>query len=189
MSRTVNAGARSAVVERTVRSRSVAETRLLAARLGANLVPGQVIALHGDLGAGKTTFIQGLAAGLGIAARVTSPTFILVAEYDSPRRLTLIHMDVYRLSATPAAAAAEAETFGIEEILARDDAVFAVEWAERLAGLLPADVLHVELARTGGVRPAGATDAEPDAEPDDERVIRLVATGARSTALVERLLA
>lgn len=165
-------------------SRSAAETRGLAARLGANLEPGQVIALHGDLGAGKTTFIQGLAAGLGVGAQVTSPTFVLVAEYDAARRIPLIHMDAYRLSEAPATATAEAETFGIEEILARDDAVVAVEWAERLAGLLPADVLHVELERADGMAAAGATDGEDTGEV---RVIRLRATGARSAALLARL--
>ena len=70
------------IVEFTVHSRSAGETRRLAARLGAHLLPGQVIALHGDLGSGKTTFIQGLAGGLGVTARVTSPTFVLVNEYD-----------------------------------------------------------------------------------------------------------
>ena len=163
------------VVERKVRSASAAETRRLAARLGAHLLPGQVIALHGDLGSGKTTFIQGLAVGLEVAARVTSPTFVLVNEYDSPRRLTLIHIDAYRLPDAPAAAIAEADTFGFDEILAREDAVVAVEWAERLQELLPADVLHIELAREDGTRLARAADSDHGV---DVRVIRFSATGA-----------
>jgi tRNA threonylcarbamoyladenosine biosynthesis protein TsaE len=171
------------IVERTVRSSSAAETRRLAARLGAHMLSGLVIALHGDLGSGKTTFIQGLAVGLDVVARVTSPTFVLVNEYRSPRRLTLIHIDAYRLPDAPAAAVLEADTFGIEEILAREDAVVAVEWAERLRGLLPADVLHVELARTDEVL---LVTADSDNEID-ARIIRLTATGERSTALLEQL--
>jgi len=93
-------------------------TRALGRRIGAAVEPGQVIALRGDLGAGKTTLAQGIAEGLGIAARVTSPTFTLVAEYQSEHGLRLVHVDAYRLGDDPADAAREAATFGLEEILA-----------------------------------------------------------------------
>lgn len=100
---------------------------------------GDVIALQGDLGAGKTNFVQGLARGLGIAEDVNSPTFILANEYYSGR-LPLYHVDAYRV-----ADAAEAEGFGLDDYL-NGDGVTVVEWAERVRGALPRDVLWIEFA-------------------------------------------
>lgn len=129
-------------------------TIALGRALGAAACPGQVIALSGDLGAGKTTLTQGIAAGLGIAARVTSPTFTLVSDYLGSRKLRLLHIDTYRLGDTPDAAQMEAATFGLDEILetaALPDgtslgAVVVIEWAERVAALLPADHLAIVLS-------------------------------------------
>ena len=159
-------------------------TRALGRRIGAAVEPGQVIALRGDLGAGKTTLAQGIAEGLGIAARVTSPTFTLVAEYQSEHGLRLVHVDAYRLGDDPADAAREAATFGLEEILAgaADDgaagapegAVVLIEWAERVHTLLPDDLLLVELRHN---------EQDPDA-----RTIRLTAHGPRSTRLLRALM-
>jgi len=113
-----------------------------------------VIALSGDLGAGKTTLAQGIAAGLGLAAAVTSPTFTLVNEFDAGARgLRLVHIDVYRLGDTPAQTLAAVAGIGLDDILTdamlpgrRDrGAVVVIEWAERILAALPEDLLHVEL--------------------------------------------
>lgn len=141
-----------------------AATRALGAALARTLMPGQVIALRGDLGAGKTTFVQGLAEGLGYAGPVTSPTFILVNEYPLPAHRRLIHIDAYRLGDLANAALAEAATFGLEELFDDSDAIIAVEWSERVAAALPPDHLLVEI----------------QAEAGDTRRIRITATGAGS---------
>ncbi|MCB1101676.1 MAG: tRNA (adenosine(37)-N6)-threonylcarbamoyltransferase complex ATPase subunit type 1 TsaE [Kiritimatiellae bacterium] len=116
---------------------AAAETRAWAAAWAVGLPPGAVVALHGELGAGKTCFVQGMAEGLGIAGPVTSPTFTLLHEYGEPVRL--IHMDAYRLSGPE-----EAEDLGFEEWLERG-AILAVEWPERISPLLPSHTLHVYL--------------------------------------------
>jgi tRNA threonylcarbamoyladenosine biosynthesis protein TsaE len=138
----------------TIHLASPQATHELGRQLGAMLAPGQIVALSGDLGAGKTTLTQGIAAGLGITARVTSPTFTLVNQYEpGERRLLLIHIDTYRLGDTPASAQAEALDLGLEEIMndasfaddASDGAIVVIEWAERVAELLPANTLHIQL--------------------------------------------
>lgn len=159
--------------------RSVEQTHAAGRRLGEAAAAGQVIALQGDLGAGKTTLTQGIAAGLGIDARVTSPTFILTNEYDPGRRgLRFVHIDAYRLGEEAAAAQVEAATFGLDEILttaAEADAesrgaVVVIEWAERVAGLLPADHLRIHLT---------PVETDPDA-----RHAALTAFGPQSAALL-----
>jgi tRNA threonylcarbamoyladenosine biosynthesis protein TsaE len=113
-------------------------TQQLAARLGQVLRVGDVIALTGPLGAGKTTFVQGLARGLEVPAErhVASPTFALVNEH--PGRIAFVHVDFYRIRA-----AAELPELGIEE--AYDRAATAIEWAERFPEWLPDDALHLLL--------------------------------------------
>lgn len=107
-------------------TRSEAETRRLAARLAADLEPGAVLLLSGDLGSGKTAFVRGLAEGLGIdPGEVTSPTFTLAHEYGGGR-LPLVHVDLYRLDR------ADVDDLGVDTELA-ERGVLAVEWAERLA--------------------------------------------------------
>jgi tRNA threonylcarbamoyladenosine biosynthesis protein TsaE len=158
------------------------ETRAIGQILGAALVHSLVIALHGDLGAGKTTFTQGIAAGLGIAGPVTSPTFTLVNEYSATADRRLIHVDLYRLGDSAAEAMAEATTFGMEDMLAEVETpgpgstvtVMVVEWAERLSDLLPSDHLAVELRHLNG---------QPDA-----RSLRFVARGAHSAAVLKAML-
>ena len=124
-------------------SRSPAETRRLAARLGEQLAPGDVIALKGDLGSGKTEFVHGLAQGLGVPSRVpvASPSFTLVHEY--PGRLALAHLDLYRLEQISPVMLADLEEYlyGFR--------VAVVEWAERAAPWLPPDHLEVRLAIIG----------------------------------------
>ncbi|MEI6891661.1 MAG: tRNA (adenosine(37)-N6)-threonylcarbamoyltransferase complex ATPase subunit type 1 TsaE [Pontiella sp.] len=122
---------------RIVETNSPEETWELAAELAAELPAGTVMALHGDLGAGKTCFIQGYAAALGIDDPVTSPTYTLIGEYEG--RLPLHHLDLYRLSGPE-----EALGLGLEEYF-YTDGITAIEWAERAEGLLPDDLLHIEI--------------------------------------------
>ena len=106
-------------------SHSPAETESLGERWGREAQRGLVIALSGDLGAGKTQLVRGIARGLGVTMRVHSPTFTLVNEY-SGGRLTLFHLDLYRLE-TPE----QIHSAGIEEFL-QPDGVAVIEWAERI---------------------------------------------------------
>ena len=123
----------------TWESHSPEETRRLAARLAEALAPGDVILLMGDLGAGKTCFVQGLARGLGIPeGEVSSPTFILIQEYPGGR-LPLYHVDLYRLQPEEAL-----EDLGLEEFL-EAGGVTVVEWGDRLAGYFPEPRLEVYL--------------------------------------------
>lgn len=154
---------------------SAAGTQAVGEALAACLQPGQVLALRGDLGAGKTTFVQGLARGLGVGGRVSSPTFVLVNEYAVGRgahgahALRLIHIDTYRLGVRTRG---EADAMGLEDLLEDPDAIIAIEWAERVADLLPPDHLLLELRY--GVQP-------------DQRLLRLTAFGPRSAAALEQM--
>ena len=125
-------------------SRSEEGTRNVARTLASELQPGATILLSGDLGAGKTAFVKGLAEGLGLDPdEVTSPTFILVHEYRGGR-LPLIHVDLYRLDS------AELEEIGLDLDLAVSGVV-AVEWAERLARPI-LGATSVRIADDGGER-------------------------------------
>ena len=117
----------------------VEETWAVARAFAAELRPGDVVCLEGDLGAGKTTFTQGLAASLGAKRAVTSPTFCLVVEHPTDRFL-LVHMDLYRLHD-----ADDVLTIGWEDYLSRG-AVLFVEWPDRAGDLIPASAWHVSLA-------------------------------------------
>ena len=116
---------------------SAGETRLLGARLAAVLPPDATLALHGNLGVGKTTFVQGLAQGFGIPDLVTSPTFNILHFYRSRR--TLVHLDAYRLE----------NAHQVSELMLEDFLVspycLAVEWPEKIAAALPADAWHLTL--------------------------------------------
>ena len=116
------------------------ETEALGARLARALEPGAVVAFTGDLGAGKTAFVRGLARGLGVQDRVTSPTFTIVNEYEGGR-LPLFHFDLYRLGC-----ADELFDIGWEDYLARGG-VCAVEWSERMEELLEPGTIRVDLRR------------------------------------------
>jgi tRNA threonylcarbamoyladenosine biosynthesis protein TsaE len=145
-------------------SHSPEETRALAARLGRQLAPGDVLALNGELGSGKTEFVHGLAEGLGVPPQmVASPSFILAHEY--PGRLTLVHLDLYRLEDLPPELLPD-----LEEYLSGPQVV-AVEWARRLAPLLPGDYLEVDLKITG----------------EDDRHLTFTGHGPRSWQLVHHL--
>lgn len=136
-------------------------TRALAERVGAAARSGDVLLLYGALGAGKTTFVQGLARGIGASEPVTSPTFTLVHEYRSGR-VPLFHMDAYRLEG-----AADLEGIGLDEYL-QAEGVLVVEWAERLGADAPAQRLEVRIETSGA----------------DRRSLRLLAVGGRPARLL-----
>ena len=117
---------------------SVQATRRLATALVRSCPGRLILALHGDLGTGKTCFVQGLADGLGIRRPVTSPTFTLIREYAADR--PLIHADLYRMNTTR-----QSLDIGLEEYFEGDHQVVAIEWAERANLLLPDDTIHVYL--------------------------------------------
>lgn len=123
-------------------SADVRDTQRLATRLGELAAPGTVLVLEGPLGAGKTSFVQGLAKGLGITEVVNSPTFTLIKEYSG--RIPLYHFDFYRLQ-TPA----ELWDLGFDEYLA-GEGVCALEWGERFLQLLPQEFVQISIDYGGG---------------------------------------
>ena len=124
----------------TCTTNSPEETEALGASLAQELEPGAVLAFTGDLGAGKTAFVRGLARGLGCPGRVTSPTFTIVNEYEGGR-LPLFHFDMYRLSS-----ADELFDIGWEDFLRRGG-VCAVEWSETVRDALEPDTIYVDIRR------------------------------------------
>lgn len=132
-----------AQMTREVTSRSEEDTANAGRELAVALAPGDVVLLYGDLGAGKTAFVKGLAEGLGISPdEVSSPTFTIMQEYRGGQ-LSLFHVDLYRLNDPR-----EVEELGLDELAA--DGVLAIEWAEKLPpGLLPATVA-VRIAHRAG---------------------------------------
>jgi tRNA threonylcarbamoyladenosine biosynthesis protein TsaE len=125
----------------TVTCPSAEATRALAAGIARCATPGTVVALSGDLGAGKTCFIQGLAAGLGVEGPVTSPTFIMIAEHAG--RLPLYHVDLYRTESLE-----EIRRLGLEEML-DGPGITAIEWAEKADLLLPLRAVRVHIRGAG----------------------------------------
>lgn len=127
----------------TFSSQSPAETVEIARQLGRRLSIGACVGIVGPLGAGKTVFVRGAAAGLGLDDEklVTSPTFVLVQEYSG--RMPIYHLDLYRLADAPA----ELAGLGLREMLT--DGVVLIEWADRAAGALPADAWRIAIDVTG----------------------------------------
>lgn len=121
---------------------TVEETWALAREIASTLKPGDVLCLEGDLGAGKTTFTQGLAKALGVPGRVTSPTFCIVQEHRGP--VLLVHMDLYRLHGED-----DVLAIGWEDYLA-DGAIMVVEWPERAGSLIPPDAKHIVFRHVDG---------------------------------------
>ncbi|KAB2330017.1 tRNA (adenosine(37)-N6)-threonylcarbamoyltransferase complex ATPase subunit type 1 TsaE [Bacillus mesophilum] len=138
------------------------DTNRLAIKLAENLQPGDVIALEGDLGAGKTTFTKGLAVGLGITKTVSSPTFTIIKEYRG--RLPLYHMDVYRVQDS-------FEDLGFDEYF-YGDGVTVVEWAHLIKDQLPDELLTIYLYHSG----------------EEERRIEFSPAGKRYEVLCKELL-
>jgi tRNA threonylcarbamoyladenosine biosynthesis protein TsaE len=121
-----------------ITTRSARETEKLGERIGRALKANDVLALKGDLGAGKTTLIQGIAKGLGIKDYVTSPTFTLINEFKG--RLALYHVDLYRLNDV-----CDAENIAIEEYFTKGG-VTAIEWAEKIKELLPEKRIDISIS-------------------------------------------
>lgn len=143
-------------------SRSPQQTRRLGMRLGGALQAGDVICLQGDLGAGKTTFVQGIAEGWGSMDSVSSPTFIIVNQYRGADDHQLFHMDAYRLDSTP-----EAEELDLDAMLARGPLL--IEWPERMERLIPTEHLWVQLEYMN----------------DEERELKFKSQGKRYDDLLE----
>ena len=148
----------------TISLDNVDATRSLGRRLGESAPPGAVVALRGELGAGKTALAKGVGAGLGVTAIVTSPTFILMAVYEGGR-LPLYHADLYRLGDE-----SELLELGLDEAL-EGDGLSLVEWPDRFPGVLPADHLEIHLRWTG----------------EDTREATVRAHGPRAAALLGAL--
>lgn len=146
---------------------SVDETRELGEALAALARPGDIIVLAGDLGAGKTAFVQGFGRGLGVVQRITSPTFTLVHVYEDGR-LPVHHLDVYRLDQL-----SEALDLGLAEML-DEGGVMLIEWGDAITPVLPHDYLEVRITFGAG---------------DDDRQLALRAVGPRWAGRGDALLA
>jgi len=143
-------------------SKSPEQTRYIGTRLGGALRTGDVICLQGDLGAGKTTFVQGVAQGWGSLDSVSSPTFIIVNMYRRDDQSQLFHMDAYRLDSTP-----EAEELDLDSMLAQGS--LFIEWPERMDGIIPEEHLWINLEYIN----------------DEEREMKFKANGKRYDELLE----
>ena len=119
---------------------SPTETKEFAKALAKAITPPKILALFGGLGAGKTTFIQGLAKGLGIEGRVLSPTFVFVRTYQLEAGTRFYHVDLYRLESEK-----DVETVGISEILGDKNAIIAIEWPEKIKNLLPKGTIRIKI--------------------------------------------
>jgi tRNA threonylcarbamoyladenosine biosynthesis protein TsaE len=152
------------------RTRSVDETRDLAASLVPSIRPGDLLLLAGDLGAGKTAFVQGLGRALGVTEPITSPTFTLAQRYDG--EMVLHHLDVYRLAQLN-----EVVDLGLGELL-DEGGVVAIEWGDAVIPVLPSDYLEVRLTMA-------------DVATPDRREVELQPVGpawaARQRALAEAI--
>ena len=151
-------------------SHSPEQTRRLGLRLGAFLQPGDVICLQGELGAGKTTFVQGLAVGWGSLDAVSSPTFVLVNLYRRADGGQLFHFDTYRVESV-----SEAEELDLDAMLSSGPLV--IEWPERMAGVLPVERLWIKLAYTAS--DLGTID-------DDRRQLTFLPVGKRYISLLNK---
>lgn len=147
-------------MKKTMLTTSAEQTIALGERLGRQLGPGDVIALFGDLGAGKTTLTKGIAVGMGLAADIHSPTFTLIHEH--PGAVPLYHVDLYRLSREE-----EIETLGLEEYI-YSDGVTIIEWADRMKSLLPPERLDITLLMKGD------TERELIFETGSERIAKII---------------
>jgi tRNA threonylcarbamoyladenosine biosynthesis protein TsaE len=147
------------------RTISTSETIRIGKSIGSRLLPGDVVALTGELGAGKTQFIKGLAAGVGIGnpTYVSSPSFKLINEY--PGKVTFYHIDLFRLSGEK-----EAEELGLDDYF-QSRGITAIEWADKIPSLLPEEILRIEIRYTG----------------ENSRTLEISGKGKRYECLVKEL--
>ena len=147
-------------------SHSADQTSRLGVRLGSMLQPGMVICLEGDLGAGKTTLVQGIAQGFGSTGRVTSPTFVIVNQYPRPDGMQIYHADAYRLAPEDPF---DLAILDVEQAL--ETGVLIVEWADRLKESLPEEHIWIEMNWMG----------------QDARHFILTPTGKQNKAILKTL--
>lgn len=148
-----------------VNTASPAQTRALGRRLGTLVRPGDVLALSGDLGAGKTVLVQGIAAGAHSSGYVASPTFTFVRAYGGP--VPIYHVDLYRLDEPR-----QLDDLGLEEVFDQANVV-VIEWAEKAASLLPPEHLWIAITFV---------------DDDNRRLIRFLPKGERYEEMVRRLM-
>jgi tRNA threonylcarbamoyladenosine biosynthesis protein TsaE len=133
-----------------IESVSEEQTEGIAADFAKKAPAGTVVALYGELGAGKTVFARGFARGLGVTETVSSPTFTIMQEYKLNKNVNgdglfwFYHLDLYRIESPESAL-----VFGVDEYLSNDNAVLLVEWAERIEKLLPKNTVRVEISHSG----------------------------------------
>lgn len=127
-------------MDKTIITNSKEETQNLAVNIAQSLGDIRFIALFGDLGSGKTTFVQGLAKGLGIKGRIISPTFIIIRNYEN-----FYHIDLYRVEPK-----ADIEGLGLKEIIEDSKNIVAIEWAEKIKELLPDKRMEIYFENIGG---------------------------------------
>lgn len=150
----------------TLHSEDPLQTEAFGAALGQLLLGGEVVALSGELGAGKTCFVRGIASGLGVDdTEISSPTFVICVIHHGSR-LDLAHLDAWRLTSEE-----DLESIGFEELRSRDDLVCAVEWPERLGAALPTPAIRVTIHHGDTVRDDASVveRVSSAAEDDDER--------------------
>lgn len=131
-------------MKKMLETNSPEETERIASGLARTLPPGSVVALYGDLGAGKTVFARGFARGLGITEPLSSPTFTIVQEYPVPGGGNLYHLDLYRIDNSDAALA-----FGVDEFLNDPAARILLEWPERIEDILPEGTIRITIHHAG----------------------------------------
>ncbi len=152
----------------TVTTNGAVQTEAVGAAIAPLLLAGDLVVLSGDLGTGKTTFTKGLARGLGVTQRVTSPTFTIVQEYEG--RLPLAHVDVYRLERIQ-----ELHDFGFEELL--EGGVTIVEWGEAIASVLPGDRIDVRITMVDDTESGDELGGDDGSGVDERRLVEIVARG------------
>lgn len=158
---------------------SVEQIQLLGAAFGANATGGELVMLNGPLGAGKTTMTQGIARGIGIETRISSPTFVIAQNYHGPKGVDLVHVDAYRLDSIE-----DLDALDLDSSL--DESLTVVEWGEGKVEVLSADRIEIDIQR-----PVGSDSGfEPeDLYGDAPRTLEIRAFGESGKAYLERVLA
>jgi tRNA threonylcarbamoyladenosine biosynthesis protein TsaE len=129
-------------------TQSAEETKKLGKKLAANLVGGEIFTLSGELGSGKTTFVQGFAEGLGVTSRIISPTFILMRKYTTPKK-NFYHVDLYRFEEK---VEEEVINLGLTDIWGKEENITVIEWAEKIKDIIPDAAKWIKFENLGGER-------------------------------------
>lgn len=132
------------MVYKILTTRCPEETRSLGEEIGKTLKTGEILCLYGELGSGKTTFIQGLARGLGIQRRIISPTFIFIREYPTEGGIFFYHIDCYRIENEK-----QTKDLGLKDLIENSQNILAIEWAEKIKKLLPKKRIDIYFENRG----------------------------------------